>query len=163
MKQKFEDRIISSVFYVSKKPVLFKDLLKANSYYNEGLLVDPSLLNFRFLYGKSYVIFIALCFCVLIPFLILTHGIFEKIDFHFSILSAIFVTSSIFIGFDIFKAWARKKLTHRLIKEAWEIHFPYFPYEKYSTKVEIIYSEAIKQDIPKRELEKYVLDKIVNS
>ncbi|MBR4141178.1 MAG: hypothetical protein IKR42_05310, partial [Campylobacter sp.] len=58
-------------------------------------------------------------------------------------------------------AWARKELTHELIKKAWENHFLYFPYEKYSQIVEQIYDEAVKNEIPKRDLEKYVLDKLV--
>ena len=86
---------------------------------------------------------------------------FEKIDFHFSILFTIIATSAVFIGFDCFKAWARKKLTHELIKRAWANHFLYFPYEKYSRIVENIYNEALKNDVPRRDLEQYVLSKIV--
>ena len=47
------------------------------------------------------------------------------------------MTALVFIGFDFFKVWARKSISHELIKKAWDIHFPYFPYEKYSQKIKI--------------------------
>ncbi|NLY03426.1 MAG: hypothetical protein GXZ15_01070, partial [Campylobacter sp.] len=53
------------------------------------------------------------------------------------------------------------ELTRELIKKAWEIHFPYFSYEKYNKKVEEIYNEAAKKEISKRDLEQYVLDALV--
>ncbi|EKR7993017.1 hypothetical protein P9H63_001211, partial [Campylobacter fetus] len=89
------------------------------------------------------------------------HKIFEKIDFHYSIIGTMIMTALVFIGFDFFKVWARKSISHELIKKAWDIHFPYFPYEKYSQKIEIIYNEAIKKEIPRKDLEKYVLDQLV--
>lgn len=155
--------ILENMFVVSKKPVLFKDLLEANATFNEGMLVDPAKLNFKFRYGNSYILFGIFCVIVLVPFVILTHGIFEKINFHYSILVAIVLTSFIFIGFDVFKAWARKCLTHELIKKAWQNHFQYFAYEKYSVIVEEIYDEAVKNEVLKRDLEQYVLDKLVQS
>lgn len=156
-----KDKIVSSMFVISKKPVLFRDLLEANAMFNEGMLVDPSKLNFRFLYGKSYVIFGFFCLSVLAPFFLITHRYFTKINVHFSIILTILITSFIFIFFDVFKAWARKELTKRLIKEAWKLHFPYFPYEKYSSKVELIYNEALQKKIQRTNLEQYVLDRIV--
>jgi len=155
------DKIINSMFVISKKPVLFKDLLEANSGYNEGMLVDPAKLNFKFRYGRSYIIFGLLCFAVFAPLLALMHGFLENIDFHYSVISAILVTAFVFIGFDVFKAYARKRLTLRLIKEAWSVHFPYFPYEKYNETVEKIYNESVKKEIPKRDLEQFVLDNLV--
>ena len=157
----FKGRLLGVMFHVSHKPVLFRDLLEANAEFNDGMLVDPSKLNFRFNYGKSYVIFACFAFVWVMFLIMLTHAMFEKIDLHFSILFTIMTTSAVFIGFDCFKAWARKKLTHELIKRAWANHFLYFPYEKYSRIVENIYNEAIKSDVPRRELEQYVLSKIV--
>lgn len=160
---KFIDKLFYGMFFVSKKPVLFRDLLEANSAYNDGMLVDPSKLNFKFKYGKSYIIFGILCIAVLMPFIAISHKFFEKVNIHVSLLITILITACIFIGFDVFKAYARKKLTKKLIKDAWIVHFPYFPYEKYSVKVEEIYDEAVKKDIPKRDLEQYVLDKLVTN
>ena len=52
-------------------------------------------------------------------------------------------------------------MSKELIKKAWGVHFPYFSYEKYSTKVEMIYNEAVKNEIPRKDLEKYVLERLV--
>lgn len=161
MKKTFKTFLLEKMFHVSKKPVLFRDLLEANAEFNEGMLVDPSKLNFKFQYGKSYILFGFFAFLILIPTIFLTHAFFTKIDIHLSLLAVIIATSAVFIGFDCFKAWARKELTHNLIKKAWENHFLYFPYEKYSDIVKELYDEAVKNEIPKRDLEKYILDRLV--
>ena len=163
MCSKLKEKMIKNMFVVSKKPVLLRDLLEANATFNEGMLVDPSKPNFKFLYGRSYIIFAIICIAILIPLIAISHHIFEKINFHFSIIAAVIFTSAVFICFDIFKAWARRELTRELIKKAWANHFPYFAYEKYSETVEKIYDEALKNDIPKRDLEQYVLGKLVNA
>lgn len=156
-------RIIKYIYTVSKQPVLFKDLLRANLLYNEGMYVDPGILNFRKNINKAYVAYGLICAAILLPALIITHKIFANIDFHISILGTIFVTSSVFIGFTFFNAWVRDGITHGLIKEAWRLHFPYFPYEKYSKKVEEIYQNALKEEIPKKDFEQYVLGKIIEN
>ncbi|QQF51417.1 hypothetical protein [Campylobacter fetus] len=161
MLEKIRKFIFKKLFIVSKQPVLFKDLLEANCLFNEGMLVDPSKLNFRFRDGRLYTIYGILCFIILAAAIIILHKIFEKIDFHYSIIGTMIMTALVFIGFDFFKVWARKSISHELIKKAWDIHFPYFPYEKYSQKIEIIYNEAIKKEIPRKDLEKYVLDQLV--
>ncbi|EOX1834747.1 hypothetical protein ACPDN9_001652, partial [Campylobacter jejuni] len=48
-------------------------------------------------------------------------------------------------------------------QKAWALHFPYFAYEKYSTMAGEFYKEALKEEIPKANLEQYVLDKIIHS
>ena len=62
----------------------------------------------------------------------------------------------------MFKIWARKAVSKELIKKAWSVHFPYFSYEKYSTKIEMIYNEAVKNEIPRKDLEQYVLEHLLN-
>lgn len=153
--------ILDNIFVVSKQPVLFRDLLEANSLFNEGMLVDPSKLNFKFRYFKTYLVYGLICAVISAVLIALTHRMFTRLDFHLSILSAIISTAVIFIGFDMFKIWTRKAISKKLIKEAWAVHFPYFPYEKYSTKVEMIYNEAVKNEITRKDLEKYVLEKLV--
>ncbi|MBP3223742.1 hypothetical protein OFO01_04410 [Campylobacter sp. JMF_01 NE2] len=161
MNKNCKDKILNIMFHISDKPVLFRDLLEANAEFNDGMLVDPAKLNFRFNYGRSYAIFGTFAFVFVMFAIGITHLLFTKIDFHFSILFTILLTSAVFIGFDCFKAWGRKEITKNLIQKAWANHFLYFPYEKYSKPVEKIYNEALKNDIAKRDLEQYVLNKIV--
>ncbi|ANE35614.1 putative membrane protein [Campylobacter iguaniorum] len=163
MLEKFKRLIFDKLFVVSKQPVLFKDLLEVNCLFNEGMLVDPSKLNFRFRNGRLYVIYGIACLFSLSVLIVILHKFFEKVDFHYSIIATTVMTALIFVGFDFFKIWARKSISKELIEKAWKVHFPYFPYEKYSSKIEIIYNEAIKKEIPKKDLEKYVLDQLVLS
>lgn len=160
---KLVDFILNYIFVVSKQPVLFKDLLEANCLFNEGMLVDPSKLNFRFRYSRLYMAYGVICFILLMMAILILHKFFRQIDFHYSIIGTVIMTSIVFIGFDIFKVWARKKISKKLIMETWKVHFPYFSYDKYSQKIEVIYNESIKKEISRRDLEKYVLDQLVLS
>ncbi|MGP1484536.1 MAG: hypothetical protein ACTTJC_00290 [Campylobacter sp.] len=158
---KLADFILKNIFVISKQPVLFRDLLEANCLFNEGMLVDPSKLNFKFKYLNTYLVYGIICLVASLFLIATTHSFFEKLDFHLSILSTIFATSVIFIGFDMFKIWARKSISKKLIKEAWIVHFPYFSYEKYSSKVEMIYNQAMKNEISRKNLEQYVLEHLI--
>jgi hypothetical protein len=153
--------ILKNIFVISKQPVLFRDLLEANCLFNEGMLIDPAKLNFKFRHLNTYIVYGIICFFVSIVLIALTHRLLEKLDFHLSIVSSVIATSVIFIGFDMFKIWARKSISKKLIKEAWSVHFPYFSYERYSSKVEMIYNEAMKNEISRKNLEQYVLERLV--
>lgn len=163
MLENIKNYVLSKMFVVSKQPVLFKDLLEANSLYNEGMLIDPAKLNFKFKYDSLYIIYALFLILVLILLIICSHRILEKVDFHFSIILTALVTSLCFIFFDMFKRWARKEISIRLIKKAWNLHFPYFAYDKYSQKIDEIYNKSLKDEVSKKDLEKYVLDKLIKS
>lgn len=157
---KIREKIVNYVYRISKQPVLYRDLLRANCLFNEDMYVDPGILNFRKNLTKAYMAYGIICACILLPLLLLTHAIFAKLDFHISLVGTIFATSAVFVGFNFFNVWIRKAITKKLIKRAWKIHFPYFPYEKYSEKVEIIYQKAKKEEVLRKDLEKYVLDNL---
>ena len=161
MTQKLKKIILESIFVVSKQPVLFRDLLEANCLFNEGMLIDGAKLNFRFKYGKTYQIYALICVTILLPLLIIAHHFLSNVDAHISIIATVIVTSGVFLGFDMFKIWARREKSGELIRRAWSVHFPYFSYEKYSTRVEEIYNEAIKTDVSKKDLEQYVLERLI--
>lgn len=155
--------ILRKIFIISQQPVLFRDLLEANSLFNEGMLIDGAKLNFRFNTFKTYQIYGIMCLLTLALGLLLTHALLVRIDSHISIIATMAVTSAIFLGFDMFKIWARKEISYELIKRAWAVHFPYFAYEKYSKKVDEIYTRAIKDGISRNELEQHVLEQLVNA
>ncbi|MBT0878374.1 MULTISPECIES: hypothetical protein [unclassified Campylobacter] len=156
-----KELLINKLFKFSNEPVKFLDLIEANSLYNEGMLIDPAKLHFKFNYFNTYFIYFILCLIVLTPLTIATHFLFEKIDFHFSLISAVFVTSAIFICFDIFKIYTRKIASLRQIKAAWQIHLSHFEYEKYNAIVVEIYNKANELSIPKTKLEQYILENLV--
>lgn len=152
--------LLSQIFIVSKKPVLFRDLLESIWLYDDKILADTSKLNFRFNYVKLYFVYAILCLFILAIFFGFTHNFLEKTNIHISIILSVFVTSIVFVGFDFFKLYMRDLITQKLIKSAWEIHFPYFTYEKYSQKIVEIFEKSQKDEISKRDLEKYVMDKL---
>ncbi|ULO01208.1 putative membrane protein [Campylobacter sp. RM5004] len=156
-----KELLINKLFKFSNEPVKFLDLVEANLLYNEGMLIDPAKLHFKFNYFNTYFIYFIFCFIVLAPLTLATHFLFEKIDFHFSILSAVFVTSAIFICFDIFKIYTRKIASLKQIKAAWQLHLPHFEYDKYNLVLVEIYTKAKEQNIPKTKLEQYILENLV--
>jgi len=105
--------ILKNIFVISKQPVLFRDLLEANCLFNEGMLIDPAKLNFKFRHLNTYIVYGIICFFVSIVLIALTHRLLEKLDFHLSIVSSVIATSVIFIGFDMFKIWARKSISKK--------------------------------------------------
>lgn len=160
--EKLREKIVDYVYIISKQPVLYRDLLRANLLYNEGMYVDPGILNFRKNINKAYLAYGLLCACILLPLLLITHTVFTKLDFHISIVGTIVATSSVCIGFNFFNIWIRQSITKKLIKKAWKLHFPYFPYEKYSQKVEILYQKAIQEEVTRKQLEQYILDNLIS-
>ncbi len=159
--KKFKRFSLNFLFKISDQPVLLRDLLEANALFNEGMLVDPAKLNYKFKTFNSYIYYGTLCSLVLLPLLVITHYFFTLLDFHISIISAVLVTACVFITYDLFKIYVRRILSAKLIQKAWSNHFPCFAYEKYSKLAEEIYKQALKDEVPKSLLEKYVLEKIV--
>ena len=152
-----KSKILEYIYTVSKQPILLKDLLVANRQYNEGMHVDPAKLGFRLNLMRAYMVYIAIVLAILVPISLLTHKPLAKIDPHISILGAMIITAAIFIGFNFFRDKMRDIMTKELIKKSWKLHFPFFSYEDYSIKIEEIFEKSIKEEISKRDLEKYIL------
>ncbi len=153
-------KILDYIYNTSKQPILLKDLLVANRQYNEGMHVEPAKLGFRIKLAKAYLVYILLVAAVLVPISLLTHKPLANIDPHISILGAMVITAVIFIGFNFFRSFMRDAITKELIKKSWILHFPYFSYEEYSEKIDEIFGNAMKDEISKRDLERYILDNL---
>jgi hypothetical protein len=155
-----KDKILEYVYTISKQPILLKDLLVANRQHNEGMHVDPAKLGFRIRLIRAYIVYIGLVLAILIPIALLTHKPLVKADPHISILGAMAITAVIFIGFNFFRDRMRDTMTKVLIKRSWKLHFPFFSYEEYSEKINDIFENAMKEEISKRDLEKYILENL---
>ena len=155
-----KNRILEYVYTISKQPVLLKDLLVANRQHSDGMHVDPAKLGFRIRLVRAYIVYIGLVLAVVVPISLLTHKPLAKIDAHISIIGAMIITAAIFIGFNFFRDRMRDSITKELIKRSWKLHFPYFSYEEYSEKIEEIFEKSIKDEISKRDLEKYIKDNL---
>lgn len=156
-----KNRLLDYLYILSKQPILLRDLLDANRQFNEGMHVDPAKLGFRLRLSRAYTVYIFLVLAIIVPLSLITHRPLAKIDSHVSILGAMIITALIFIGFNFFRAKMRDVITLRQIKKSWQLRFPYFPYEEYRYKIEEIYQQAIKDEISKKDLERYILDNLV--
>ncbi len=159
----FKNRVLEYVYIISKQPILLKDLLVANRQHNEGMHVDPAKLGFRIRLTRAYTLYVAIVLGILVPISLLTHKPLAKIDPHISIVGAMIITAAIFIGFNFFRDKLRDIVTKELIKRSWKLHFPFFSYEEYSKKIDEIFESSIKDEVSKRDLEKYILEKLTNS
>lgn len=155
------DKILNYCFYVSKQPVLLKDLLVANVQHNERMHVDATKLGFRLKLRHAYLVYILLISIFAIPLAAIAHAMFAKIDTHASIVASITFTAIIFICFNFFRVWLKEQMTRKAIQNAWKNHFPIFPYEEYRFKIEKIFHQAMKDEIQKKDLEKYILDRLL--
>lgn len=155
-----KDKILEYVYTISKQPILLKDLLVANRQHNEGMHVDPAKLGFRIRLIRAYIVYIGLVLAILIPISLLTHKPLVKADPHFSIVGAMIITAAIFMGFNFFRDRMRDTITKELIKRSWKLHFPFFSYEEYSLKIDEIFENAMREEISKRDLEKYILENL---
>lgn len=162
MIEDIKERIINFVFIVSEQPILFRDLLQANSLNQQKMYVDPSKLGFRLKLNRTYLVFAIFVVAFTVVFTGITHGIFRKIDSHLSILIASAITAAVFVLFNTFRDWLLEVMTKRRIKQAWKLHFPFFPYEEYGVTVANLYNEAIKNEVPKKDLELYIINKLSN-
>ena len=155
-----KDKILEYVYTISKQPILLKDLLIANRQHNDGMHVDPAKLGFRIRLIRAYIVYIAIVLGILVPISLLTHKPLAVIDPHISIVGAMAITAAIFIGFNFFRDRMRDTVTKVLIKRSWKLHFPFFSYEDYSQKIDEIFEKSIKDEISKRDLEKYILENL---
>ena len=155
-----KDRILEYIYTISKQPILLKDLLVANRQHNDGMHVDPAKLGFRIRLVRAYIVYIAIVLGILVPISLLTHKPLAVIDPHISIVGAMAITAAIFIGFNFFRDRMRDTVTKELIKRSWKLHFPFFSYEEYSHKIDEIFESAMKEEISKRDLEKYILENL---
>jgi len=158
--KKLLSKVLDYVYTTSKQPILLKDMLVASVQFSNGMEVDSSRLGFRLRLTRAYIVYIALVLAVVIPISLLTHKLLANIDSHISIVGGMIITASIFMGFNYFMDLLKNTMTKETIKKAWSLHFPFFAYEEYSKDVNQFFENAMKEEISKRDLQKYILDRL---
>ena len=63
----------------------------------------------------------------------------------------------------MFKEYLIDKVALKIIKKGWENHFPHFDYDLHAKEVAKIYSEALEKEVPNKNLQLYILDRLVES
>ncbi|HEX5710796.1 MAG TPA: hypothetical protein VFX68_05565 [Sulfuricurvum sp.] len=158
-----DEKIIPYVFTQSDAPLLFRDLLKTNKMYQDGLKLEGNVPGFRFSVGKSYIVFILLWHIAMLPPAILFHAKLAKVDCHLLIIMAVLFTGMFFAMYAIFKEYLIDTVAHQILKRGWENHFPHFNYYLHAKEVAHIYSDALEKEIPNKELQLYILEKLVEA
>lgn len=157
----FDEKIIPYVFTLSDSPMLFRDLVKTNKMYQDGLKLEGNIPGFRFSVGRSYIVFIALWHILMLPPAALFHHELAKIDCHLLIIMAVLFTGMFFAMYAIFKEYLIDSVAHKILKNGWGNHFPHFDYDLHAKDVAKIYSEALEKEIPHKEIQLYILEKLV--
>jgi len=159
---RFASRYITPyIFKFSDQPMLYIELLQANKNFDDGVDLQKNIQGFRVRLGRMYIVF-GVFWNIFVLFVSgIIHFVLVHIDCHILILLSIAMTIIFFASFAIFKATLIELISKRLIQKAWKNHFPHFPYDDYHAKVAKLYSEALEQDIPKKELQLFIINKIV--
>lgn len=157
------DKILNYIYNTSKQPILLKDMLVASKQFIYGMEVDSSRLGFRLNLTKAYFVYVCFISAILVPIALCSHTSLAMIDSHISILGSVIVTALVFMGFNYFKDILHNSMAKLTIKKAWKLHFPYFSYEEYGKKVNEIFENAMREEISKRDLQKYILERLANS
>lgn len=158
-----QEKIIPYVFTLGDGPMLFRDLLKANQMYQDGLKLEGKIPGFRLSIGRSYIVFIALWHLIILPASVIFHSMLAKIDCHLLIIMAVLFTGMFFATYAIFKEFLIDAVAVKIIKNGWENHFPHFDYDLHAKEVAKIYSEALDKEIPHKNMQLYILDRLVTA
>ncbi|MGD9969079.1 MAG: hypothetical protein AB7S65_01360 [Sulfuricurvum sp.] len=158
-----DERVIPYIFTLSDEPMLFRDLLKTNKMYQDGLKLEGKIPGFRMSVGRSYIVFIAFWHLIILPASAIMHSKLAKIDCHLLMIMAILFTGMFFATYAIFKEYLIDTVALKIIKNGWETHFPHFDYDLHTKEVAKIYSEAIEKEVPHKNLQLYILDRLVTT
>ena len=162
MFQNIKDKITSYVFTISAQPALLHELLLANKQFNDGMHLKGINLGFRLRLGRTYLVFLLISHIFILPLAFIIHAIFAGADCHISIITAVLFTAILFAFLGMFKEWLYDEISLRRIKDAWKLHFPHFNYQDNKDTVSKIYDISIEQNIPKKDLERFILDGLTN-
>ena len=162
MFQDIKEKIINYVFNISVQPVLFHELMTANKQFNDGMHLKGINLGFRLRLGRAYLVFLVIAHIFIIPLAFVIHAVFAGADCHLSIIMAVLFTAILFAFMGMFKEWLYDEISLKRIQDAWKLHFPHFDYSKNKNAVCKIYNESIEQDIPKKDLERFILDRLID-
>ncbi|MFC2073967.1 hypothetical protein ACFLR3_01820 [Campylobacterota bacterium] len=157
-----QNKILPFTFKISEQPMLFKELLHANKIYNDGMNLEYNMKGFRVRLGRIYLVFFIVWLLILTPPSLIFHTLLAKIDCHALILSSIVFTVLFFSTFALFKAWLIELVSKQNITQAWKNHFPHFDYAKNSQNVSKIYSQALESGVANKDLQHYIITKMVS-
>lgn len=153
--------IVPYVFSKSNEPLLFRELLKANKMYDDGLNLEGKIPGTRIRIGRNIIVFLVLWHIILLPLSALFHRELAKVDCHLLIIAAVVFTGLFFATYSMFKSWLVDRVSLKIIMEAWHNHYPHFAYDKHHKQVSRLYGEALDKGLPAKEIQLYILDHMI--
>lgn len=163
MIQNFIDNIILPfTFRVSEEPMLYRELLLANKLFDDGMKLEGKIPGMRIRVGRAVLVFAILFHLfIILPGIIIFHTPLAKMDCHVAIVASVLFTGFFFSIYFVFKELLIDRMAKNRIKKAWHNHFPHFDYDLHHKEVTAIYSKAIEDEVPNKELQMYILNKLV--
>ena len=157
-----DQKILPYIFKVSEQPMLYRELLKANKLYDDKMRLEGNVPGMRIRIGRAILIYAVLWHIFfIIPASAIFHIPLAKLDCHLSIILAVVVTGFFFATYFMFKEWVIDRMTLKRIKEAWSNHFTHFDYNLHHQEVSELYADALDHDVPSKEMQLYILNKLV--
>ncbi|WP_300361515.1 hypothetical protein [Hydrogenimonas sp.] len=153
-----DEKLLPFLFTQPRHPMRFNELMKANKLLVDNMPLEGQIPGVKLRLFRAYLFMFFVFNAVLIPLAMIFHKILAKIDCHVAIVLAVFFTLFFFGVLSIFKQWATEKMAEKMIKEAWKIHFPYYDYENYHTKVAKFYDDAVERNVTGANLEMYIMN-----
>ena len=153
--------IVPFVFTQNDEPLLFRELLKSNKMYDDGLNLEGKIPGTRIRIGRNILVFLLTWNVILLPISIIFHKLLVKIDCHILIITSVIFTGLFFATYSIFKAWMIDRVALKTIKEAWHNHYPHFAYAKHHKQVSRLYGQALDKELPNKEIQLYILDHMI--
>jgi hypothetical protein len=152
------ETLLPFLFTQPKHPMRFNELMRANKLLVDDMPLEGQIPGMKLRLFRAYLFMFMVFNAVLIPLAMLFHTLLAKVDCHAAIVMAVFFTLFFFGVLSIFKQWATEKMAEKLIKRAWQTHFPYYDYDAYHTKVAKFYDDAVEKGVTGANLEMYIMN-----
>ncbi|WP_457596955.1 hypothetical protein [Hydrogenimonas sp.] len=153
-----DEKLLPFLFTHPRHPMRFNELMRANKLLVDDMPLEGRIPGMKLRLWRAYLFMFLVFNAVLIPLAMIFHTILAKIDCHAAIVLAVFFTLFFFGVLQVFKQWATERMAQKLIKEAWKIHFPYYDYDAYHTKVAKFYDDAVERGVTGANLEMYIMN-----
>jgi len=158
-----ETKILPFIFKLSDQPMLYRELLQANKLYDDGMNLEGNIPGMRIRVGRTILVFALLWHIFfVVPGMGLFHDEMRRMDCHLAIILAVLFTGFFFAGYFVFKEWAIERMSQLLIRRAWKNHFTHFDYRLHHREVSALYSKALEEEIPHKNLQLYILNGLID-
>jgi len=157
-----DNKILPFTFKISEQPMLYRELLLANKLFDDGMKLEGKIPGMRISVGRAILIFaVAWHLFLILPATALFHASLEKMDCHIAIVASVIFTGLFFSLYFVFKEWLIDRMALHRIKKAWKNHFAHFDYDAHHKEVTALYSKALEEEVPAKELQLYILNKLI--